>query len=281
MAERIHNLLRDYTKTEKRALTHVVTEFDEAAKGFDERAFFAFRQGLARETEKGIQTNSYGNLHRAFNNPEARAFLTLKSFMYGSITKQLIKNFRDAGTYAKQGLKDLAKGNLSGTDGFTDSMISLSEPVANMMLQYAFGVMGYIAIQEIGLIGVSREQAEKKRAEYMDISNLNQAGVARASSLGLIPTLWNTPMQAINPEWTFGMNGYSSSGLAKTATSIPAFDMAYRWMKGAGQAGQWMLDDDPLTQEGLTRAQKLLTNQQLVTIATNVIGAQLFELEPE
>jgi hypothetical protein len=280
MARRVHELLRKHTVTEDRMLTKVVLDFKTEAPDFDQEAFFALKQGIARLTEQGVQTNSYGTMHRAFNSPQVRAFLTLKSFLYGSITKQLIKNFRDVGTFAKQGAQDLSQGDLRLAG---DSAISLSEPVANILLQFAAGAASWMAVKEVAMLGLSSEEVSRKREELYTEMNLVQAGVSRAGALGLIPTVWNTPMQYINRDLTFGMQGYSSSGLAKTALSVPLTSVMTNWLSVGSEGATWALDgfEDPLTQKGMTRAQRLVTNQQVVAALVNVIGAQLLELEPE
>ena len=132
------------------------------------------------------------------------------------------------------------------------------------------------------MLGLSTEDKEKRREIYTP-NNFIHAGMARAGSLSLIPTLYNTPMQAIRPEWTMGMEGYSSSGLDKTALSIPATQFIYNGLRGAGDVTGWAMDgfEGAPSQKELDRGRKLLTNMLPVTILVNSVGAQLLELEPE
>ena len=278
MAERVFKMAKKDFVTEDAYGVKRVIEVNEAAKDFDTEAFRRMRNGIKQRTEQNVQTNSYGTSHRWFQNPTVRALMTLKTFIYGSFTKQLLRNGRDASSLIGQAAGDIKQGNFSSENGLGDTTMSMVGTGGAIMYSMALGALGWSAMSELKMIGKTEEEAEEWRTKNYTESNLAMAGFQRSGITGLIPTIWNTPAQMFSSDMTLGMEGFKGSGLDASFTGIPALQDTGRLAKGIYDVATFPMNEDAeWNRENFNRTHQLLTNQWTYAAILNATGGILFE----
>jgi len=174
---------------------------------WDAETLSKFRVFLNRYTDRLVQTNDYGALHRWMSHPTAALFVQFRGFVFGAWTKS----------------------TLWGINHFDSKTMILA------LAEVAAGVATY-AIRQ-----APQATTEEGRKKYMeDLSNpakLLAKGWSRAASASILPMVADTILRGTPTNFRFDAR---ASGSATDAFfGNPAIDQAtsaFDFVKGSGQA---------------------------------------------
>jgi len=267
------------TKRKKGLMKFMVDELDESHPAFDREVWLKAATGINRTTFQLVQENTWSAGHRYLNIPAVRALMTLRTFIFGAYTKQMMRHTEQIGGLLQQGKADIAAKNFSKTDGLGDTAISMAEPVSALLGQIGVATLMMYALNELRIVGMDedRKRDARKKLEEQSYAQLIGGAVSRTGTLGLIPTIWNTPMQYAAPGAVIGP-GVRTSGLSNSLFGIPALGTAENVFKTMGSAGSAIFTNDKWTAEDQTRLSKIITNQWGVQIINNVLTDKILNL---